>query len=226
MIVGIAASAAPVIWVEAVDYHFDAVVDGEYVEHTFVIENHGDEILVIGSVRVGCGCTATILSANELAPGEATQLLVTLRTNGFGGALVSKSITVESNDPETPTLVLFLKGEVSKQPMCEVPTADLMAGFYVLVDLREPTEYADGHIIGAVNIPLSELTSWIDVLPRRVDIILYDSDGSIADTALERLVAAGVSNACALAGGLQQWIEDYGQQLVVTFRLTPSEPVD
>jgi len=218
----LAATAAPIIWVETTTYNFEDVVEGESVEHSFMIENRGDEVLVISSAYGSCGCTVTSLETKELVPGETTSLHATLRTNGYGGLVVSKSITVASNDPETPQLTLFLTGEVLNEPMCQVLADDFMARFYILIDLREPAEYAEGHIIGAINIPLTELTLWMDLFPLRVDIILYDQDGSTAYTALQRLSDSGVANACALAGGLQGWIAEYGTGLVVSFKLMPS----
>ena len=87
------------------------------------------------------------------------------------------------------------------------------------MDLRDPEDYAAGHLIGAINIPYIELGSWIDSLPRRVRIILYDQDGALSDLAVQKLVSLGFLEARSLIGGIDQWNEVYHQEYVVLFKL-------
>ncbi len=44
---------------------------------------------------------------------------------------------------------------------------------YLLVDVRQPKEYARGHIPGAVLMPLGELTARMVELPVDRDLIFY-----------------------------------------------------
>lgn len=44
---------------------------------------------------------------------------------------------------------------------------------YILVDVRQPNEYAQGHIPGANFIPLSELPARLAELPVDRDIVFY-----------------------------------------------------
>ncbi|MFP7753177.1 rhodanese-like domain-containing protein [Thermodesulfobacteriota bacterium B35] len=44
---------------------------------------------------------------------------------------------------------------------------------YLLVDVRQPREYAGGHIAGAMLLPLSELPARIAELPPDRDIVFY-----------------------------------------------------
>ncbi len=48
---------------------------------------------------------------------------------------------------------------------------------YVLVDVRQPDEYAQGHIPGAVLIPLGEVSERISELPVDKDVVLYCRSG-------------------------------------------------
>ncbi|MEZ0347035.1 MAG: rhodanese-like domain-containing protein, partial [Thermus sp.] len=41
----------------------------------------------------------------------------------------------------------------------------LSAGAYV-VDVRTPQEFAQGHVPGAVNLPVEEVARWADSLPK------------------------------------------------------------
>lgn len=47
----------------------------------------------------------------------------------------------------------------------------------LLVDVREPKEYASGHIKGAINLPLRNLTDNLDRIPKNRPVILYCSTG-------------------------------------------------
>jgi rhodanese-related sulfurtransferase len=146
---------------------------------------------------------------------------VTLHTDGYGGYTITESITVKTNDPQTPDLILTLIGGVMLEPRCAVPPAGVISGFTVLIDVQSPELFATGHLIGAVNIPFEELTQWISMFPRRVRIVVYDQDGSLVGAALDRLTAEGITEACGLQGGLDGWILSYGTDLLMTFKLMP-----
>ncbi|HYF03136.1 MAG TPA: DUF1573 domain-containing protein [Patescibacteria group bacterium] len=75
------------------------------------ITNAGNEELKINDVKVGCGCTTTGLEKKELAPGETTSMTVSLNVGTNTGG-VTKSVSILSNDPETPTKLVLLKAEV------------------------------------------------------------------------------------------------------------------
>ena len=215
----ITVSAAPQISVDNSIYNFGSVLEGDSVTHTFILTNVGDETLVIGWVRASCGCTATILSKKTLVPGESVALETTLRTNGYGGRTISKSITVKSNDLGNPELILSLTGTVLEEHFYSVSTEELNHFFYLLIDLRKPEAYAMGHLMGAINIPYDELTEWIEFLPIRVRIVLYDQDGSMSDLAAKTLVDAGFSESRSLLGGIDEWVRILGQRFVVSFKL-------
>ena len=44
---------------------------------------------------------------------------------------------------------------------------------FVLLDVREPGEYAGGHLPGAMHIPLSELAGRIDELDKTRPVVTY-----------------------------------------------------
>jgi rhodanese-related sulfurtransferase len=73
-----------------------------------------------------------------------------------------------------------------------------------LLDVREPVEFARGHVDGAVNIPLSELRARLDELPAERDIWVYCAVGQRAYYATRALLQRGrrVRN---LSGGFQSW---------------------
>lgn len=59
-------------------------------------------------------------------------------------------------------------------------------GSFVLVDVREPEEFAAGHIPGAVNIPSTNFSAAAQ-LDRSKKIILYCSHGARSYTAYRKL---------------------------------------
>jgi len=153
---GITGAAAPRSSVDNPVYDFGEVLKGSLVIHTFALTNVGDETLTINRVRTSCGCTTTTLSNTSLAPGESVGLESVFDTWGYGGRVL-KSIFVESNDPDTPRLTLRLTGVVKEPEPYHIAVGDLNYLFYLLIDLREPEDYAVGHLMGTINIPYAEL---------------------------------------------------------------------
>ena len=153
---GITGAATPRSSVDNPIYNFGEVLKGSLVIHTFTLTNVGDETLTINRVRTSCGCTTTTLSNTSLAPGESVGLEAVFDTWGYGGRVL-KSIFVETNDPDTPRLTLRLTGVVKEPEPYHIAVGDLNYLFYLLIDLREPEDYAVGHLMGAINIPYAEL---------------------------------------------------------------------
>ncbi|WP_313670176.1 rhodanese-like domain-containing protein [Sandarakinorhabdus sp.] len=75
----------------------------------------------------------------------------------------------------------------------------------ILVDVREPDEFAGGHIAGAINLPLSRFTP--DQLPPAGDktVVLQCAGGKRSGMALDRCATAQASVDTHLAGGIGAW---------------------
>ena len=110
--------AAPQMLVEQLNYDFGEVLQGGKVEYTFRFSNTGDEVLEIGNVRSSCGCTAALLSARRIAPGDMGELRVTFNSTRFRGA-VNKIITLESNDPQQSQVRFSVYGNVKAELLLE-----------------------------------------------------------------------------------------------------------
>ena len=105
-LVGVAAVAAPTISVDNPVYTA-SVQSGSIASHTFRLTNSGDQTLSIKNVQTACGCMTTTLSKSDLLPGESIPLEARVNTAGFEGT-AERTVTVQSNDPATPDLVLRL----------------------------------------------------------------------------------------------------------------------
>ncbi len=75
---------------------------------------------------------------------------------------------------------------------------------HLLVDVREPDEYARGHLEGAISLPLSALRRRIDELPKGQPIWLYCAAGQRAYFAQRLLLQRGY-DARNLSGGYTTW---------------------
>lgn len=103
--------AAPQVEVERISHDFGIISEGEKRSHTFRFRNSGDETLVIQRIKAPCGCTAALISAREVPPGETADLTVTFNSLRFQGK-IRKTVTVYSNAPETPTVTFEMVGQV------------------------------------------------------------------------------------------------------------------
>ena len=75
---------------------------------------------------------------------------------------------------------------------------------YAIVDVREPDEYADGHVPGADNLPLSRFDP--DLLPADKHVVLICKSGGRSANALQRALAAGLEDIGHYAGGTLGWL--------------------
>jgi mono/diheme cytochrome c family protein len=82
----------------------------------FLLYNIGGKHLRISEVETSCGCTVADISKKVVAPGDFTRIKVELDTSIKMGKL-RKKITVHSNDPKRPELVLFVLGDVFGKKM-------------------------------------------------------------------------------------------------------------
>jgi len=74
-----------------------------------------------------------------------------------------------------------------------------------LIDVREPNEYDGGHILGARNIPLTQLKQRLTELRKDQPIYLYCQSGSRAGRAALILNKHGYKDLYQLQGGFKKW---------------------
>ncbi|GAA2716007.1 rhodanese-like domain-containing protein [Actinoplanes palleronii] len=73
----------------------------------------------------------------------------------------------------------------------------------VLIDVRSPGEYAEGHLPGAVNVPLDDLDTVIARYAGQ-DVVTVCRSGARSAIAARMLAAAG-ARVRSLAGGTEAW---------------------
>ena len=82
----------------------------------------------------------------------------------------------------------------------------------IIIDTREPFEYMDGHVDGAINIPPAEfmsgqVPSQLRGVPRDQEIIVYCRSGSRSNVVMQILQQQGLTD---LKNGInKQQVEKY-----------------
>jgi adenylyltransferase/sulfurtransferase len=85
-------------------------------------------------------------------------------------------------------------------------SASLRAGHTPwLLDVREAWEYATARIEGATLIPLGDLASRVDEVPREADVVVYCHHGMRSARAVSTLRRAGWERVRNLSGGIDRW---------------------
>lgn len=79
----------------------------------------------------------------------------------------------------------------------------------LVLDVREPDEFAQGHLQGARNVPLSQLSARLKELEKFRDkpVLVVCERGRRANTAAKLLKAQSFTTLNILKGGMQAWID-------------------
>jgi len=81
----------------------------------------------------------------------------------------------------------------------------LAAGKPVVIDVREPREFAAGHLKGSVNVPLGTLADKAGKYDKGADIYLICHSGNRSATAARIMARAGFEHAYSVKGGTAAW---------------------
>lgn len=92
------------------------------LDHIFKFTNIGNKELVISRVKSSCGCTATILSEKNIAPGGKGEIEVSFNIEGRIGSQ-NTSVYVFSTDPITPIVKLQMKVIIMESKLKVTPAS-------------------------------------------------------------------------------------------------------
>jgi adenylyltransferase/sulfurtransferase len=76
---------------------------------------------------------------------------------------------------------------------------------FVLLDVREPSEYEVARLPGSVLIPLGELPARVHELDPAAETIIHCKAGGRSAKALQFLLDSGFANVCHVQGGINAW---------------------
>jgi rhodanese-related sulfurtransferase len=74
-----------------------------------------------------------------------------------------------------------------------------------IIDVREPDEYRHGHIHMARNIPLTQINTAVNGIPKEKDTYLICESGFRSTQAARVLRKKGFTNLYSVKGGMRQW---------------------
>ena len=77
----------------------------------------------------------------------------------------------------------------------------------VVVDVREPSEWDDGHIEGALHLPMFEAAARRAEIPEGRPVALVCAGGLRSSTVLSALQRHGVANLHNVTGGMAAWVK-------------------
>jgi len=75
-----------------------------------------------------------------------------------------------------------------------------------IIDVREPDEYAGGHVPGVRLVPLGTVPDEVDSLPQDRTVYVICHSGARSLRAADYLLSVGV-NAVSVAGGTSAWVQ-------------------
>jgi phage shock protein E len=75
----------------------------------------------------------------------------------------------------------------------------------VIIDVRTNKEYGQGHIPGAVHVPLADVGTKVKKLKKDKEIVVYCQSGSRSIWAIKRLIGMGYTHLYNLKGGYSAW---------------------
>ena len=105
-------------------------------------------------------------------------------------------------------LVAAAKARIHEIPIEAAATAIAQAD--VLIDVREPDEYRQGHLPGAVNMPRGLLEFQLSAQPqlqaRDLAIVLYCKTSGRAALAALAMQEMGYTRVRSIAGGFDAWV--------------------
>ncbi|MFM7755807.1 MAG: molybdopterin-synthase adenylyltransferase MoeB [Actinomycetota bacterium] len=116
----------------------------------------------------------------------------------------------------------------AKSVITEIDTASAQAaidaGGVTVLDVREPDEYAEGALLGAIHIPRGHLEAQVEgrILDKDTPVIVYCAGGVRSAFAAKTLGELGYNHVQSLAGGYGKW-KDEGRTWKAPASLSPEQ---
>jgi hypothetical protein len=108
-------TAGAVIAWEKNTHDFGDLIQGDKVEHTFVMENTGTEPLIITNVQVTCGCTTPKgWPRDPISPGKKAEIIIQFNSTGKIGRQ-NKVVTIVSNAVGGNSQIVFSANVLEKK---------------------------------------------------------------------------------------------------------------
>ncbi len=103
-------------------------------------------------------------------------------------------------------LIIKLLGVLSRWGIKQITPRELdqKKGMMIL-DVRTDKEYAQGHVPGAVHVPLDAIGDRVRKHKKDRELVVYCQSGNRSIWAIKRLMGMGYTNLYNLKGGYSAW---------------------
>jgi len=109
---------------------------------------------------------------------------------------------VKTAEEETQTEEILSVENISVEEVYEIITS---SEDYIILDVRTLEEFNQGHLEGAVHIPVDDLEGRLGELPQDKPIIVYCKSGGRSKTASNLLIENGFTRVYDMSGGILEW---------------------
>lgn len=164
-------------------------------------------VLALATVLAGCGG-----AAQETAPADNAAPLAGVEQAAPAEAQVQEAAAEPMEQAEFD-LVAAVDTYLSTIPEGFLSARnietfkDLQAtGEVVLIDVRQPDEYSQGHLVGAINLPIRTLADNLDKIPADKPVVVYCASGHRAAMSTSVLQILGYQNVKA-GPTYKAWVE-------------------
>ncbi len=132
--------------------------------------------------------------------------MISIRRGALAATALVLAATLAACSPTESGPVAFDGEHVSADRFAEAVATDGV----VVIDVRTPEEYAEGHLPDAVNIDVSASTfdSEVAGLDPEGEYAVYCRSGNRSGVAIEQMAAGGVEHTVGLEGGIGAWSGD------------------
>jgi len=126
----------------------------------------------------------------------------------LGAAALVAACSPASTSPSSGTPSASAAADSLQALPAEVSTAEALAlresGAFIL-DVRQPDEWASGHIPDATLIPLGDLASRIAEVPKDRQVVVVCRSGNRSAQGRDILLGADYPSVTSMAGGMKDW---------------------
>ena len=128
-------------------------------------------------------------------------LLLSFVLVACGGEETETAVSEPADTAATAVDVASLPEQISVQTVNEVQDQDDV----FVIDVREQWEYDEGHIPGVTLIPMGDIPTSLDELPKDKEILLTCRSGNRSGQTLDFLKQNGFTNVHNMQGGILAW---------------------
>lgn len=75
----------------------------------------------------------------------------------------------------------------------------------VLLDIRDPDSYNEGHVENAVHIDNSNITNFINSTDKSTSLVIYCYHGNMSQGMANHFIEEGFTSVFSVDGGYEQW---------------------